>query len=281
MPERPSRRTLVAAAAAAVVLATGGGLLAAGDGEAGAGLQLATPRLYVPGLPVPADLTAAPLAEAEPEPAQADDDASDGAGEARTVSVEGGSSSRGRSADEELDGGNGSADDDLGSDSGATGSGAPSDAEIARELKQLAEFSSTSPTRATLTAKGNAIAPSNAPAAVRAIIAGGNLVARKPYVYGGGHNARFVDTGYDCSGSISYALATAGLVDSPMASGPMMKWGRKGRGKWVTIYANAGHAFMVVAGLRFDTSGRGANKSRWQAAPRSTAGFTAVHPPGL
>ena len=105
------------------------------------------------------------------------------------------------------------------------------------------------------------------------IIAGGNAIAKFPYVWGGGHGS-FVDSGYDCSGSVSYALAAAGLLDSPLVSGGFAKWGSPGPGKWVTIYANDGHVFMYVAGLRFDTSGRdGPFGSRWQTAPRSLAGF--------
>ncbi len=90
------------------------------------------------------------------------------------------------------------------------------------------------------------------------------------------------DEGYDCSGSVSFALAGAGLLESPLNSTGFMGWGEEGEGKWVTIYANDGHAFMVVAGLRFDTSGRGANQgTRWQANLRDTSRFQAVHPPGL
>ena len=87
-------------------------------------------------------------------------------------------------------------------------------------------------------------------------MAAGNAIAGLPYVYGGGH-AGFKATAYDCSGSISYALAAAGLVTSPMASGPFMSWGDPGPGQWITVYANAGHAFMIVAGWRFDTSNLG------------------------
>jgi hypothetical protein len=110
-------------------------------------------------------------------------------------------------------------------------------------------------------------------------------VARKPYVYGGGHGRlageTFIDTAYDCSGSISFALATAGLADQPMTSGVLAQWGDAGPGRWVTIYANAGHAFMTVAGLRFDTSGRQVTGTRWQTTGRTVAGFTVRHPPGL
>jgi len=105
------------------------------------------------------------------------------------------------------------------------------------------------------------------------------------YVYGGGHgrlaDETFVDSAYDCSGSVSFALAAAGLVDSPMDSSALARFGKAGRGRWVTIYANTGHAFMTVAGLRFDTSGRDAGGSRWQADSRTVAGFTVRHPAGL
>ena len=127
---------------------------------------------------------------------------------------------------------------------------------------------------------GTAVAPRSVPDVVAVVIAAGNEIATKPYKWGGGHGA-WSDTGYDCSGSISFALAGAGLLDSPLDSGGFMRWGDAGPGRWITIYANAGHAFMVVAGLRFDTSGaRGG--TRWQpAAGRSYDGFVARHPPGL
>jgi hypothetical protein len=124
------------------------------------------------------------------------------------------------------------------------------------------------------------MAPTDAPSQVVALIAAGNQIARAPYRYGGGHST-WVDTAYDCSGSISFTLAAAGLLQGPLNSTGLAAWGAPGRGRWVTIYANAGHAFMTVAGLRFDTSGRGTNGSRWQSAPRSTAGFRVIHPPGL
>jgi len=126
---------------------------------------------------------------------------------------------------------------------------------------------------------GTAQPPSGAPAPVGLVIAAGNAIAGLPYLYGGGH-AGFKDTAYDCSGSISYALAAAGLVTSPMASGPFMSWGEAGPGKWITIYANPGHMFMVVGGWRFDTSAlRGG--TRWTRDMRPTGGFVARHPPGL
>ena len=119
-----------------------------------------------------------------------------------------------------------------------------------------------------------------APDAVMKIIEAGNSIARSPYKWGGGHG-RWVDTGYDCSGSVSYALAAAGLLGGPLDSGRLMSWGSAGRGKWVTVYANAGHVFMEVAGLRFDTSGARATGSRWQNDLRGGSGFVARHPPGL
>ena len=159
--------------------------------------------------------------------------------------------------------------------------GAPSDEEVREMLREMREGEGGPAGRVTLTKGGLARAPSNAPEAVRMVIAGGNSIADFPYVWGGGHGS-FEDSGYDCSGSVSYALAAAGLLDRPMASGPFMKYGEPGRGKWITIYSNPGHMFMVVGGLRYDTSGRsGSRGSRWQAAPRSVSGFVARHPPGL
>ena len=121
--------------------------------------------------------------------------------------------------------------------------------------------------------------PPGAPQAVALVIAAANAIAGLPYVYGGGHGS-FQANAYDCSGSISYALAAAGLVTSPMASGPFMSWGDPGPGRWITVYANAGHAFMVVAGWRFDTSALG-DGTRWSRSMRPTAGFVARHPSGL
>lgn len=131
---------------------------------------------------------------------------------------------------------------------------------------------------ATLRSNGTVRPPAGAPAAVRAAIRAANRIARKPYRWGGGHR-RWRDRGYDCSGSVSYALHGAGLLDWSYDSTGFMRWGERGPGRWITIYANRGHVFMVVAGLRFDTSG--AAPSRWQDAPRSTRGFRVRHPEGL
>jgi len=143
------------------------------------------------------------------------------------------------------------------------------------------------PGRATLLSDGTAVAPANAPPAVQAAIAAGNAIHTLPYKWGGGHNPTFQDTGYDCSGSVSYVLHGAGLLSSPMPSGPLARaWGLPGKGQWITVYANASHAYMVVAGLRFDTSAVGERLNsgsgpRWRASKRKAAGYTAKHPDGL
>ena len=134
--------------------------------------------------------------------------------------------------------------------------------------------------RAQIGSDGLAIAPASAPPQVQAIIAAGNEIASKPYKYGGGHG-KWNDSGYDCSGSVSYALHGAGLLDTAMPSGDFTDWGDSGPGQWVTLYAKSSHMFMVVAGIRFDTSGRTKNNTRWQADMRSSDGYTATHPPGL
>jgi hypothetical protein len=135
-------------------------------------------------------------------------------------------------------------------------------------------------TRATAMPNGIALPPLEAPEEVKQIIEAGNIIARTPYVWGGGHG-KWIDTGYDCSGSVSFVLANAGLIEGPMASGPLMSWGKPGRGKWITVWTHQGHVFMEVAGIRFDTSGQRIDGSRWQNTMRSTSGFVARHPEGL
>jgi hypothetical protein len=135
-------------------------------------------------------------------------------------------------------------------------------------------------TKAVALPNGVALPPLEAPEEVRQIIEAGNVIARSPYKWGGGHG-KWLDTGYDCSGSVSFALAAAGLLDGPLASGPFMSWGEPGRGRWVTIYTHPGHMFMVVAGIRFDTSAAKVAGSRWINEMRSTSGFVARHPAGL
>jgi cell wall-associated NlpC family hydrolase len=133
---------------------------------------------------------------------------------------------------------------------------------------------------ATALDNGVALPPLEAPGAVLKIIEAGNAIARTPYKWGGGHG-RFLDTGYDCSGSVSFALYAAGLIGGPSDSSGLMHWGAPGKGKWITVYANPGHVFMEVAGIRFDTSGARRTGSRWQNDLRGGAGYVARHPAGL
>src|SRR3954469_755441 len=135
-------------------------------------------------------------------------------------------------------------------------------------------------TKARALGNGVAVPPLDAPEEVKQIIEAGNVIARTPYLWGGGHG-KWLDKGYDCSGSVSFALAAAGLLNGPLDSGRLSHWGDPGPGKWVTIYANSGHVFMEVAGVRFHTSAARIRGSRWDNSGRSTAGFTVRHPPGL
>jgi cell wall-associated NlpC family hydrolase len=136
--------------------------------------------------------------------------------------------------------------------------------------------------KAVLAADGiTAVAPPSAPPEVKAVIEAGNEIATKPYKYGGGH-ARFPeDSGYDCSGSMSYALHGGKFLKTPMDSTGFMSWGKAGKGRWITTYAHGGHSYMVVAGLRFDTSGLKQDGSRWHKSSRSSSGFTVRHPSGF
>jgi hypothetical protein len=136
---------------------------------------------------------------------------------------------------------------------------------------------------------GRVIAPASAPLRVKRVIAAANRLVEKPYVYGGGHKP-FVkgqlDRGYDCSGAVSYALWGGRFLRSPLPSGAMMSWGQPGPGDWLTVYAHGGHAYMVVAGLRFDTSLRDSDAPgprtgpRWSRTLRESAAFVARHPGG-
>ncbi len=162
--------------------------------------------------------------------------------------------------------------------------GAPTDAQIRAELTQMnaaVKAAEAASKPGTISTAGTVTPPVNGPAAIARVIAGANAIADFPYVFGGGH-ASFVDTAYDCSGSVSYALAAGGMLDSPLTSGDLESWGVPGQGKYLTVFANAGHTFMYVDGLRYDTSGRsGVFGTRWQTAPRSLAGFVVRHWPGL
>ena len=132
---------------------------------------------------------------------------------------------------------------------------------------------------------GKAVPPAGAPRQVRKAIKAGNKISKKPYLWGGGHRS-FKAKGYDCSGAVSYVLHKAGLLRSPLASGPLMTWGAPGLGSWITVYANRSHVFMTVAGLRFDTSAVGESFNqgsgpRWRATARSGTGYAARFFPGF
>jgi hypothetical protein len=141
------------------------------------------------------------------------------------------------------------------------------------------------PGRARLRKDGIAVAPADAPPAIQAAIAAGNAIKHLPYRWGGGHRT-FYDSGYDCSGAVSYVLHAAGFLSSPLPSGPLAtSWGVPGKGRWITVYANAGHTYMVVAGLRFDTSAVGerlrqGSGPRWRTTKRKPTGYTAKYYPG-
>jgi hypothetical protein len=170
--------------------------------------------------------------------------------------------------------------------------GAPTDAQVRAELREaraaLSRFKRYLNTTAYLPTgpgarvlpDGTAQAPDNAPDVVKRVILAANQIAKFPYKWGGGHGA-WRDNGYDCSGSVSFALAGAGLLDRPLTSGLFMGYGAPGPGRWITIYANEGHMFMVAAGLRFDTSGQGRAGTRWQEAAVATSGYAVRHIPGL
>jgi hypothetical protein len=154
-------------------------------------------------------------------------------------------------------------------------------ADVRRQLAESGMTASTS--QATLTPGGLAVAPLGAPAPVQEVIAAGNQIARLPYRYGGGHMT-YEDTAYDCSGSISFVFAAAHMLSHTVVSGQLENWGDPGPGKWITVFANAGHTFMYVAGLRFDTVALAQTGSRWSDRPADEpdlSTFSVRHPPGL
>ncbi len=170
--------------------------------------------------------------------------------------------------------------------------GAPSDAEVKAELQQMRAVEKSAKhartTRLTPVPGGFSIGgdgtipiPGGVPEVIQKVIAGANEIANFPYVYGGGH-ASFVDNAYDCSGSVSYALAAGGLLSSPETSGELERWGAPGPGRYITVYANAGHTYMYVDGILYDTAGRsGVYASRWQVQPTNNSGYVERHYPGL
>ena len=134
--------------------------------------------------------------------------------------------------------------------------------------------------KARLLPGGELVPPASAPPRVKAVIEAANKIRLKPYIYGGGH-ARWWEPGYDCSGSVSFALHGGEFLESPLPSGPMEKWGSPGEGRWITVYANAGHAYAVIAGFRWDTAGDASGTGpRWHEELLSNEGFIARHPLG-
>jgi peptidoglycan hydrolase-like protein with peptidoglycan-binding domain len=140
------------------------------------------------------------------------------------------------------------------------------------------------PGKARISSDGRtAIAPDDAPQEVKDAIAAANRITTKPYRYGGGHG-KWEDSGYDCSGAVSYALHGGGLLSKPLDSSAFTTWGKAGKGTWITVYGNSGHAYVIIAGLRFDTSSSGAsggNGPRWRNKWRSPSGYVARHPAGF
>jgi len=136
--------------------------------------------------------------------------------------------------------------------------------------------------KAKLLPNGMLVPPKSAPARVKRVIQAANKIRTKPYVWGGGH-ARWWDRGYDCSGAVSYALRGGEFIESPLPSGPMAKWGTAGEGRWITVYSNPGHAYAVIAGYRWDTSGNGDGRTgpSWHEDVRTSTGFVARHPAGF
>jgi hypothetical protein len=166
----------------------------------------------------------------------------------------------------------------------ASGASLPHPQTISDIRHELAASGMTPSTdQATLTSDGLAVAPVGAPAQVQEIIDAGNEIAHLPYIWGGGHET-YEDTGYDCSGSLSYVLAAAGLLDRTMTSGELENWGEPGPGKWITVFATDGHTFMYVAGLRFDTVALAETGTRWSsrsADEPDLGSFVERHPAGL
>jgi hypothetical protein len=140
----------------------------------------------------------------------------------------------------------------------------------------------TAPPDKAILVGGRAIPPADAPPAVKKVIAAANKIRTKPYIYGGGHG-RWWDAGYDCSGAVSFALHGGELITTPMPSGSLSGWGSAGRGRWITVYANGGHAYAIIAGLRWDTAGNTSGTGpRWHKSLRAAASgpFIARHPDG-
>jgi len=137
------------------------------------------------------------------------------------------------------------------------------------------------PGRTAMLKNGVAYAPRNAPPAVKRAIAAGNQLQGKPYKWGGGH-ARHRDSGYDCSGAASFVLREAGLLKGSLTSRGFLNYGKRGAGRWITVYTKDGHVFLTVAGLRLDTGGSSSRSGpKWKPETRQSLGHYMRHPPGL
>jgi cell wall-associated NlpC family hydrolase len=170
--------------------------------------------------------------------------------------------------------------------------GAPSDAEVKAELQQMQAVERSAkharharlipvPGGESIGGAGTIPIPTGVPEVIQKVVAGANEIADFPYVFGGGH-ASFVDNAYDCSGSVSYALAAGGLLSRPETSGELESWGAPGPGRYITVFANAGHTYMYVDGILYDTAGRsGVYASRWQVTGVDNSGYVERHYPGL
>ena len=163
-------------------------------------------------------------------------------------------------------GSSGEADESTGGEGGAEAGEAP-----AAPSGEVATISKDGKT---------ATAPANAPQEVKDAIAAANKITDKPYRYGGGHGD-FEDSGYDCSGGVSYALHGADLLDAPLDSSGLAQWGESGAGEWITVYGKSSHAYIMIAGARFDTSGQGEEGPRWRHEKAPTSGYAVRHPDGL
>jgi cell wall-associated NlpC family hydrolase len=170
--------------------------------------------------------------------------------------------------------------------------GAPSDAEVKAELQQMKAVEKSAkqssharlkpvPGGQSIAGNGTIPIPADVPEVVQKVVAGANEIADFPYVFGGGHGS-FIDNAYDCSGSVSYALAAGGLLSRPETSGELESWGAPGPGRYITVYANAGHTYMYVDGILYDTAGRsGVYASRWLVGATDNSGYVVRHYPGL
>jgi len=166
---------------------------------------------------------------------------------------------------------------------GTNGSYDPPDASERGSItpRTMARLEEESEGRDSILLSGIALAPPKAPERIQAAISGANEIVGRPYVWGGGH-ASWYSAGYDCSGAVSYALAAGGFLQAPLTSGALESWGEPGPGRWITVYANPGHAYAVIAGLRWDTVGDATGTGpRWHPELPYPEGFVTRHPAGF